>query len=62
MISCGNQHPFWRQILMGFYMIYLIASFTLQFVLIGAAFASIVIFLVKVLNQRLLESGSSFLN
>ena len=62
MLSCSNQHPVWRQILMGFYMIYLIASYTLQFVIIGATFSSIVIFLVYVLNQLLIESGSSFLN
>lgn len=47
---------------MGFFMIYLIANFVLQFVIIGATFSSIVIFLVYTINLLLLNSRSSFLN
>lgn len=43
------------------YMVYLIASFALQFVIIGATFSSIVIFLVYVLNHLLEQSGSALL-
>ena len=61
MLSCGNKHPFLRQLMMFMFMIYLISSYILQFVIIGATFSSIVIFLVYVLNQLFLLSSVSIL-
>ena len=45
MVSCGrNDHPFIRQLLMGFFMIYLSTLYVLQFLTVGAMFATIIIF------------------
>jgi len=60
-LSCANKHPFYRQLLMFFYMMYLISSFMLQFVIVGATFSSIVIFLDYLLKLTLSRSGSKFL-
>jgi len=44
MISCSNQHPCYRQLLMILYMLYMISSFALAFVIVGATFSTIMIF------------------
>ena len=45
MISCGrNNHPWYRQMLMIFFMIYLVTLYLLQFLTVGALFATIMIF------------------
>jgi len=45
MVSCGrNDHPCCRQILMVFYMIYMITLYLLQFLTVGAMFVTIIIF------------------
>jgi len=45
MVSCGrNDHPWYRQILLCLFMIYLVTLFLLQFLTIGALFVTIMIF------------------
>jgi cellulose synthase/poly-beta-1,6-N-acetylglucosamine synthase-like glycosyltransferase len=61
MISCMNRQPCLRQLMMCMFMIYLIASFMLQFVTIGVTFSSIVIFLVYVINTFFKMSNSVIL-
>ena len=44
-VSCGrNDHPWYRQILMCLFLIYLITLFLLQFLTVGATFVTIMIF------------------
>jgi len=61
MLSCLNQHPFYRQILMFFYMIYLITGFILQFLIVGISFSSIVLCLDYTLKMVFKQSNNSFL-
>ena len=44
MISCGNKHGIVHQLLMFFFMFYLVLLFLLQFFTIGAMFATIIVF------------------
>lgn len=45
MVSCGrNDHPFCRQLLMVFFMIYMLTLYILQFLTVGAMFVTIIIF------------------
>lgn len=45
MVSCGrNDHPWYRQLMMILFMIYLTTLYLLQFLTIGAMFVTIVIF------------------
>ena len=45
MISCGrNDHPFCRQFMMIFFMIYMTTLYLLQFLTVGAMFVTIMIF------------------
>ena len=55
MVSCGrNDHPWWRQLLMLLFMLYLTTLYLLQFLTVGAMFVTIIIFLDQLL-QLLLE-------
>ena len=62
MVSCGrNDHPWWRQLLMLLFMLYLTTLYLLQFLTVGAMFVTIIIFLDQLLQLLLeLNSDSSF--
>ena len=64
MISCGrNDHPFYRQLLMVLFMIYLTTLYLLQFLTVGAMFVTIMIFYDELFKFLLLtNSNSTFLN
>lgn len=59
MISCMNQHPCYRQILMFLYMLYMISSFALTFVIVGATFSTIIIFYNYSLHTIFLYQSNS---
>jgi cellulose synthase/poly-beta-1,6-N-acetylglucosamine synthase-like glycosyltransferase len=46
-----NDHPFYRQAMMLFFMLYLITLYTLQFLIIGATFSSVLVFVTTLLKQ-----------
>jgi len=56
-----SDHPWYRQTMMIFFMIYLITLYTLQFVIVGATFSSVLVFVTTLLKQVLLSSGNSIL-
>ena len=60
MISCGrNDHPWYRQILMCFFMIYLTTLYLLQFLTVGAMFVTIMIFIDQFFELLFVDTSSS---
>lgn len=60
MVSCGrNDHPFIRQFLLLFFMIYLITLFLLQFITVGAMFVTIVIFYDQFFKTLFVDTGDN---
>ena len=58
MISCGrNDHPFYRQLLMVLFMIYLTTLYLLQFLTVGAMFVTIMIFYDQLFKYLLLTNS-----
>lgn len=63
MVSCGrNDHPFYRQLLMIIFMIYLATLYLLQFLTVSAMFVTIMIFFDQLFKTILVtDSGNQFL-
>ena len=63
MVSCGrNDHPFYRQLLMVIFMIYLATLYLLQFLTVSAMFVTIMIFFDQLFKTILVtDSGNQFL-
>ena len=60
MVSCGrNDHPWYRQLLMVLFMIYMITLFLLQFLTVGAMFVTVVIFFDQFFKILFVESGNN---
>ena len=60
MITCGrNDHPFIRQLLMVFFMIYLTTLYLLQFLTIGAMFVTIIIFFDQFFEVLFVQTSDS---
>lgn len=60
MVSCGrNDHPFYRQFLLIFFMIYMITLFLLQFITVGAMFVTIVIFYDQFFKTLFVDPGTN---
>jgi len=60
MISCGrNDHPWYRQVLMFFFMIYMITLYLLQFLTVGAMFVTIMIFFDQFFEVLFVEDSNS---
>ena len=64
MVSCGrNDHPCYRQLLMVFYMIYLLTLYLLQFITVGAMFVTIMVFYDKFFEVLFVDTSTSqFMN
>ena len=60
MVSCGrNDHPWYRQIGMFFFMIYMTTMYLLQFLTVGAMFVTIMIFFDQFFEVLFVEESSS---
>ena len=60
MVSCGrNDHPWYRQLLMVLYMVYLTTLYLLQFLTVGAMFVTIMIFFDQMFKTILVDDSDS---
>ena len=60
MISCGrNDHPWYRQCLMVFFMMYMTTLYLLQFLTVGAMFVTIIIFFDQFFEVLFVETNNS---